>query len=53
LRCFFGGGLRMYYTLRGRTLILLLTGGDKSTQAIDIAEARGLMAGFPETDEEK
>jgi putative addiction module killer protein len=51
LRCFFGGGLRLYYTLRGKTLVLLLTGGDKSTQAADIAEAQALIAGLPEHDE--
>jgi putative addiction module killer protein len=42
LRCFFGGGLRMYYTRRGKTLVLLLTGGDKTTQSADIARATAL-----------
>ncbi|MDR3055793.1 MAG: addiction module killer protein [Zoogloeaceae bacterium] len=53
LRCFFGGGLRMYYTFRDKTLVLLLAGGDKSTQDADIAEARVLIAGLSDTDKEK
>ena len=36
MREFFGHGFRMYYTRRGDTLIVLLGGGDKSTQAADI-----------------
>ncbi|MDR9467030.1 type II toxin-antitoxin system RelE/ParE family toxin [Marinospirillum sp.] len=43
LRCFFGGGLRIYYTVRNATVILLLTGGDKSTQSRDIEQATGLL----------
>lgn len=34
-----GPGYRVYYTLRRGQLILLLAGGDKSTQAKDIASA--------------
>jgi putative addiction module killer protein len=35
----FGPGWRMYYVQRGTTLIVLLGGGDKSTQDVDIAKA--------------
>lgn len=34
-----GPGYRVYYTQRGDHLLLLLIGGDKSTQAKDIARA--------------
>lgn len=35
-----GAGIRVYYTQRGRMLIVLLCGGDKSTQQADIRKAR-------------
>ena len=35
-----GPGYRVYLTQRGDTLIVLLCGGDKSTQSADIAKAR-------------
>lgn len=35
----FGPGWRMYYVEQGRTLIVMLGGGDKSTQQADIAAA--------------
>lgn len=34
-----GPGYRVYYTQRGDRLLLLLIGGDKSTQSRDIAKA--------------
>lgn len=34
-----GPGYRVYYTVRGSRLILLLAGGSKSTQAKDIRKA--------------
>lgn len=34
-----GPGYRVYYTRRGDLLLLLLIGGDKSTQTKDIAKA--------------
>ena len=42
LRIDYGPGYRVYYTQRGRRLIVLLAGGDKSTQQRDIATAQRL-----------
>lgn len=39
LRIDYGPGYRVYFTRRGRTLIILLAGGDKRTQAADIKTA--------------
>ena len=39
LRIDHGPGYRVYYGQMGKTLILLLCGGDKSTQAKDIETA--------------
>src|SRR5205807_654552 len=36
LRVDYGPGYRIYFGQRGRTLVILLCGGDKSTQARDI-----------------
>ena len=43
LRFFFGGGLRIYYTIRNHQVILLLNGGRKSSQSRDIEKARQMM----------
>jgi putative addiction module killer protein len=40
----FGPGWRMYYIKRGRLLIVMLGGGDKSSQSKDIAKAVRLAA---------
>ena len=37
-----GPGYRVYYTMRGGNLIVLLAGGDKSTQETDIKVALAL-----------
>ena len=42
LRIDYGPGYRVYYTMRGRKMILLLAGGDKRTQAADIKKALSL-----------
>ena len=36
-----GPGYRVYYALHGKTIVLLLCGGDKGTQRADIAKAVG------------
>lgn len=36
MRIDYGPGYRVYFTKRGQQLILLLAGGDKSTQSADI-----------------
>lgn len=39
LRIEYGPGYRVYFTIRGRTVIILLAGGDKRTQTADIKTA--------------
>lgn len=38
----FGPGWRMYYVQRGTVIVMMLGGGDKSTQDKDIAAAKAL-----------
>ncbi|MCL2021635.1 MAG: hypothetical protein FWG81_05970 [Betaproteobacteria bacterium] len=52
LRCFFGSGLRMYYTMRESTIVLLLAGGDKSTQKADISRANAMLNELEEDETE-
>lgn len=42
MREFFGPGWRMYYVQRGEVLIVMLGGGEKSSQERDIAAAKSL-----------
>ena len=42
LRIDYGPGYRVYFLKQGATLVILLAGGDKSSQSQDIAEARNL-----------
>ena len=46
----FGPGYRVYYVQRGEALILLLCGGDKSTQSEDIKRAKVLAAQWREAE---
>jgi putative addiction module killer protein len=48
LRLDYGPGYRVYYKKRERRLIILLAGGDKSTQARDIKAALRLARGLSE-----
>ncbi len=48
LRIGIGPGYRVYFKKRGRELILLLAGGDKSTQARDIRAALRLARDLSE-----
>ncbi|RLD02982.1 MAG: type II toxin-antitoxin system RelE/ParE family toxin [Chloroflexota bacterium] len=43
LRFFFGSGYRIYYTIRKQKIVLLLCGGDKSSQSKDIIQAKNLL----------
>jgi putative addiction module killer protein len=46
LRFFFGPGYRVYYTIRGEQIVLLLSGGDKSSkssQSKDIKLAQQIL----------
>lgn len=43
LRLTYGPGYRLYYTMRGNTIIVLLCGGDKDSQEDDIARAKELV----------
>ena len=44
LRVFAGPGYRVYFAPHGTIVIVLLCGGDKSSQQRDIARARRLLA---------
>ncbi len=44
MRIDYGPGYRVYFTQRGRTIVILLCGGDKSTQSRDIRKAQELAA---------
>lgn len=42
LRIAYGPGYRVYYTMRGRVIVVLLAGGTKRTQSRDIITAQRL-----------
>jgi putative addiction module killer protein len=48
LRIHNGPGYRIYFQKRGQVIIILLCGGDKSTQAKDIRTARRLATEWTE-----
>ncbi len=49
LKIDFGPGYRVYYTERAKKLVVLLAGGDKSTQARDILTAIALAEKLEES----
>ncbi|MCL6272318.1 type II toxin-antitoxin system RelE/ParE family toxin [Sansalvadorimonas sp. 2012CJ34-2] len=43
MRIFVGKGYRVYFTIRDGKLVILLCGGDKSSQARDIQQAKDIL----------
>jgi putative addiction module killer protein len=52
LRIDYGAGYRVYYKDTGKEIIMLLCGGDKTTQQADIARARQIAL-LPMAEEQK
>ncbi|WP_067517570.1 type II toxin-antitoxin system RelE/ParE family toxin [Endozoicomonas ascidiicola] len=48
MRIFVGQGYRIYFTIRNGQLVILLTGGDKSSQARDIEQAKEILKNLEE-----
>ncbi|MDT8428291.1 MAG: type II toxin-antitoxin system RelE/ParE family toxin [Pseudomonadales bacterium] len=48
LRIFYGPGYRVYFVERGPVVVILLMGGDKTTQQADIAKAKELAKDIEE-----
>jgi putative addiction module killer protein len=46
MRIFYGPGYRVYFKDTGKKIIILLCGGNKSTQSTDIEKAKELARGF-------
>lgn len=46
LRIDYGPGYRVYYSQRGKEILLLLIGGDKSSQQKDIEKAKKINAEY-------
>lgn len=44
LRFFFGPGWRIYYTIKNNSVVILLVGGEKSSQKKNIAKATELLS---------
>jgi len=51
LRMTFGPGYRIYFGREGDTVVILLCGGDKSTQSKDIAQAKDYWADYRSGDD--
>jgi len=52
LKIDYGPGYRVYLTQRGDQIVVLLCGGDKSSQSRDIERAKRLAAEWSEEDED-
>jgi putative addiction module killer protein len=48
MRITYGPGYRVYFMQRGKLVVILLCGGDKSTQSKDIQQARAIAAEWKE-----
>lgn len=48
MRVHYGPGYRVYLKKKGKSLIILLSGGDKSSQTRDIKKAKALAAALRE-----
>lgn len=48
LRLAFGSGYRIYYTIENNKIVILLAGGDKSTQSKDIEKAYKYLQEYKE-----
>jgi len=48
MRIDYGPGYRVYFMKRGAVIIVLLCGGDKTTQQADIEEAKELASTWTE-----
>ena len=46
LRIFYGPGYRVYFVKLNSVVVILLSGGDKSSQQIDIAKAKEIAKQF-------
>jgi putative addiction module killer protein len=44
LRIDYGPGYRVYYTAHGNTIVILLCGGDKGSQDIDVKRAKKIAS---------
>lgn len=51
MRIHYGPGYRVYFQRRGNLLVVLLCGGDKSTQSRDIAAAKKLAKEWSDQDD--
>jgi putative addiction module killer protein len=51
LRLFFGAGYRVYFGERGGDLVVLLCGGDKSSQDADIQQAKDFWQRYLDHDQ--